>query len=317
MLETQMENRRPPAPSYLIPDLVRFETVVAYFREFYRLNQGRSEFSYRKFAEVIGWPYSYLNDLAAGRKPLTLARALEFAHLVRMTVPETERFILISLKSSENQLISDYFSRQFELGADLNKKISPDTFADKPTAVEVRHDIGMDAGELMLLAVIAWLKGSVTKASLEKIAKFLPHIHGTDTVENRIEKLVALGLVKLEEDRVTYLNDVYFTKTPAALQVDAEIMLQILRESESRKSDTPTAMKTGAYRTGMVEFPVQHLPELQQRLYRLANWIGHINQTYRQRADYCPENNPLIKYDLFFVPLIPEKYFPAALAQSR
>ena len=68
----------------LIPNLVRFTDSRAFLTELLDQNQAaRPKFSYSSFARRVGWPRTYLSDLLAGRKSLTVSRAIQFARFAR------------------------------------------------------------------------------------------------------------------------------------------------------------------------------------------------------------------------------------------
>lgn len=304
MLEISTEPQPVEKLVLATPNILKFEDVALYFKEFYQLNQKNPRFTYRKFAEQINWPYSYLNDLAAGRKPLTISRALEFSKLIGMTVPETERFIVMSLKDSENAIVSDYFSRQFNMAVDL---------AEKPLGKKVIGPFSLSSGAIMLFAVIAWIKKPVKIETLEKLTEVLPQILAPLEVRAAVEELVQSGVLKMDADTAVFVDDAYFEGNSVTHQAHLQILMQIFKDRAGKNIVSLLPGIHGYYRNGMVEFPVEHMEELQQRLMNLANWIGNINRACRENPSYTPAANPLIKFDLCFTHLIARRDLVKAL----
>jgi hypothetical protein len=110
--------------NYYFPKVATCKSVAEYFKDFVELNKEHPRFTFRNFGEAVGWPHSYLGDLVAGRKPLTVSRVLEFAKFASFTPLETERLLLMSFVVSENTHVSEFFSEKLNQTCDLDLKIS-------------------------------------------------------------------------------------------------------------------------------------------------------------------------------------------------
>ena len=90
----------------IVPSPQKFACATDYFKAFIKENKAANAFfSFRYFAGRIGWPSSYLSDLAKNRKKLSQQRAREFAQHFKMDKLELERLIWFSLMEKPDESI--------------------------------------------------------------------------------------------------------------------------------------------------------------------------------------------------------------------
>lgn len=88
----------------IVPSPQKFTCAADYFKTFIKENKtANAFFSFRYFASRIGWPSSYLSDLAKNRKKLSQQRAREFARHFKMDKLELERLIWFSLLEKSDE----------------------------------------------------------------------------------------------------------------------------------------------------------------------------------------------------------------------
>lgn len=289
--------------SVRFPDIANHSSVTVYFHDFYNSNRGLASFSYRKFAEMLNWPHSYLNDLMQGRRPLTIQRAIEFSRFAKFSVVETERMILMAFKNSENPTLKSHFENHLDGSWDWEQRISPETTMrvkkNGPVPIEVLTEEKIDPLSYVILALISWTPKPFPKRLLFEYVPQIWKNSCSETIEKSLRNLEARGALEILEDAVIYKKEFIFVGSQ--LKSFCEVMLELVSNSEELG---PIEDAIGRYRSGIVEFPKSRIPELQDRLAILANWIGHVSDQARASSDYNLTDNPLIKYDLFFSRLI-------------
>lgn len=286
--------------TFRAPDVQQHTDVAEYFKDFYQINKDNALFSHRKFSAVIGWPHSYLNDLIARRKGLSIARAVEFSKLLKLNSAETERLILMSLKTSDSPMINQYFSEQFETAMDLTRKFCKDTIGNDRfrEKVEVIEGGVPDAATLIIFALVSWLRPQ--KVSIDRlriICESFPQLVRQEDIVVTIDRLAKMGIVSFDGQMISHLRDAFFLAPGRLLKSSVDIMSELIGRSPD-PSATPDGPK-GIYRNGIVEFPIERMEELQQRIGNLANWIGNISRQALSQPGFDPARNPLIKYDVF------------------
>ena len=123
LLENTTHSSLEPILMHLsIPSPFDLDNPGDFFRAFIRMNSKADGFTHRSFADAIGWPVSYLSDVAQSRKSLTPARAIEFARFVGLDPLAAERLIFMglhdvlpdSLRSSMEPALSSRHAQQYE-----------------------------------------------------------------------------------------------------------------------------------------------------------------------------------------------------------
>lgn len=66
-------------------------------------------FSLRWLAGKSKWPASLLSEVIAGKRGVTLRRALELAHFLKLPIFQTERLVLLSLATHDDEGIGAHF----------------------------------------------------------------------------------------------------------------------------------------------------------------------------------------------------------------
>ena len=173
------------------PSVLNFRDYVEYFGvsiEFYRTSQ--KHFSLRRFSKRIGWPYSYLYDLLAKRKNLTLLRAIQFAKVEKLDVFETEHLIHLCLQVSEVPEVATHFRKAIETKTNT-----------KPHSIEIDYELISDVS---LLGVFEWAKCIGRPFKTDEVMKALyifPELDGEKALLI-LNKLKANGLIASLPDQL-------------------------------------------------------------------------------------------------------------------
>lgn len=110
----------------IVPSPQRFECASDYFEVFINENKAKNSFfSFRYFATRIGWPNSYLSDLAKKRKKLSLQRATEFADHFKLSTLDRERLLWFSLLEKRNKMSKAFVGPKLDLSAKHVMRLSP------------------------------------------------------------------------------------------------------------------------------------------------------------------------------------------------
>lgn len=74
-----------------------------------------AKFSIRWFCQRLKWPASYINDVLAGRRALSLNRALELARFLKLDSLDTEHLVVLVLAGSGEAPVAQHFARERRL----------------------------------------------------------------------------------------------------------------------------------------------------------------------------------------------------------
>lgn len=96
-----------------------FDSCRGYFDSFVKQNSALDpKYSLRFFSSRLDWPRSLISDVIAGRKNLSVERAVQFARSIGLSAVDTELLVCLALKESTNDETRSYFEtvakRQFD-----------------------------------------------------------------------------------------------------------------------------------------------------------------------------------------------------------
>lgn len=107
----QMRKKLNPSPQL-------YSNAATFFADFIKINkEENSNFSHRLIASKLKWPVSYISDIIAGRKVLTLPRVLQFSDFYKMNSFDRERLIWFALAESENDEVKSFFHKKLHLSS--------------------------------------------------------------------------------------------------------------------------------------------------------------------------------------------------------
>ncbi len=201
-----------------IPSPFDLDNPGDFFRAFIRMNSKADGFTHRSFADAIGWPVSYLSDVAQSRKSLTPARAIEFARFVGLDPLAAERLIFMglhdvlpdSLRSSMEPALSSRHAQQYE--------------GDATTLRYSRHFRAFAVFE-----TIKWL-GRVIDDGRE-VSQSLTTLDVTpNEVLEIVKDFVQEGVMTIDQDgRAIIQQPTFFADEPGAEAVHAETACSLAR----------------------------------------------------------------------------------------
>ena len=260
-----------------IPSPYDFDDPESFFAEFIALNAHNAEFSHRTAARWLHWPLSYLADVAAGRRNLTPARAVEFARAAGFDPLATERLILLGLHATLPERLRD-------LG------MSPTLSSKGGDAVAVGDAVDKTHSRLLLSLIvfetIKWL-GRANDAG--EIASCIRTVEATvDDVEAVIESLVGDGVLRSEPDgSVTILRD--------SLVAD-EIGFEQVHQQGARSLMSYVERPARPHSLNVCFAPLSRsaFAEYRRRLIGLRNWFERASAL----AAKSPDQSDVLLYQL-------------------
>ncbi|MCM2282018.1 MAG: hypothetical protein NDI61_09250 [Bdellovibrionaceae bacterium] len=277
-----------------IPDIKKATSVAVFFTEFYQLNRNADEFSYRRFADLVNWPHSYLNDLMSGRKPLTVMRALEFAKFAQFNSVETERLIVMSFGSSENPHVRSHFQSWLNSAMSLNSKNSPAVNVEELDPVDevaVDPEFYKDFSLIALYTLIQWGHGQLRLDELGQMLIGFPEFRNEAVLRDKLSLLDKAGLIKKSGERIDAIGarNLIGSLDPLA---EARSIVETLDRTLSVQD------LRGMAQFGFVILPVDKLEEMSDRLCAFANWLLKNSEGV---VSSCEKRNDrlIIRYDLF------------------
>ena len=268
------------------PNVRNHTHTRAFLSELVRINQGN--FSHRKFAREIGWPLSLLGDLMAGRRGLSIARAVELARYFKMTGIETERLIMFALRDVESPEVQAYVDNFIaKEGTNFpqpseDQLMSPERRQHQPGGVTYfspEHMADFNLGALHMF--LHWCGG---KATPDDVARFLylnPALKDPEVLDEKLETLRELGFIKGDWPE--------FTLEQPNVATSGMTRAQVLASIESLRPLAETKARRIHWQVSRVVFPMAKYTELNQRFTALWNWIK--NTCLDERAEAVDKRN--------------------------
>ncbi len=238
-----------------LPQIEDHQNVRTYFSSFIDLNL--SSFSHRKFAAQIGWPASLLGDIAAGRRGLAVARAIEFARFHAMTGVETERLVMLAIRDIDSAAVQKHVTDYLE------KEATPWPRAEREE--EFVSEMMTDQVLASLHLFLVWCQGQTTAEEIGRLLKTAPGLRDPVVLNEHLQTLRNLGVIEGELPNIKILKEDLAAKG----MTRAQVFRSLLALRPTAESSTPGIQ----WQVSRVVFPRALYPELSQRLWALWNWI--------------------------------------------
>jgi hypothetical protein len=242
--------------------------------EFVNINKSKHRyFSHRWLAKSLKWPVSYCSDVIAGRKPMTIVRALEFAQFLKMDTFEIERLILMVLSENSSDLV-----KQFAIQLAENYR-SPDHTSSRVLA-DVLHEV-----DLFLLNELAahWMATGSKKGFVENIRETCPSLGlSTEQINAKLERMKQLKMIVVHED-----GSVSQGENPGGLLARGTLLE--FRQIHSQyaaylERAVSAATKPSPAYGGFLRLPESKMVEVTSKFRQVQNWLVHVCQEYEKSA---------------------------------
>ncbi len=218
------------------------------------------KFSTRFFATKLGWPRSLLTDVAAGRKHLSVRRALEFCKFARLSERQTQLFVMKAVCEADSPPVKRFLDRFIALNH------APVPGSDDPSEREVT--IFSDAYTCLVLALVKSRPG----IRITEVRKTLRRFEGerAGCASEALERLRLSGMLELR-DRACYPVDRLPFMLLGGPGEKVRWTPRSFLESLTRHVDDPRGFSAICGAT--VPFPKDRFKELKERLEHLRDWI--------------------------------------------
>jgi hypothetical protein len=275
-----------------IPDLAECATARDFVQRLIDVNRARNgALSIRWFGQRLDWPASYINDVLADRKQLTLQRALELAKAFDLDMIQTEQLVLLCLASSREAPIAHHFRTE------LDRR-----FSKKET--EAVSSLGI-LGTVEALHVFALLGWTLKRLPTRKIIEALYTLPDLDPVRVDAiivalerEKLITIdanGAVTVEAKRREFMLG------PQAVADRQRLTLGLI-DSLRSYIESPRRQSPGKFTFKLATIHPKYADLLEARVQQLSAWISEI-EFRPDKPDAEREGNRLYLMTNFFVPV--------------
>lgn len=276
-----------------IPSPLNFSDSQAYFKELYTVNKiHNSTFSYRSFAAKIKWPVSYLSDLVAGRKGLTISRAIEFSDFFKLNSVEREHLVLYAMPPDS--------LREKRLKHDPNHLLHPNQQLD---------DLLLTCDILSLYRLLLWKRMKLTASQIHE--EFLVFFEPA-RLDQALEKIEELGIFKwdnegrmlsADSDKLPKFIDHYEGregKKYEGLEWHKAGAMNLISFIEQPKSPS-------AYNCSFVAIPRGQFMPIAMKILELRNWIEEVSRDHLATSNEPDKSSQLMQLDLNLFPVINKK----------
>jgi hypothetical protein len=266
-----------------------YSDVIVYFKDFFTENKANDKkFSFRVFAKQIGWPTSYLSDLIAGRKTLTLNRALQFAEFSKMKSLDQEHLIRMALRlgSATTNPIQMFDASRFQIDEKALMDVSWVAHIlmwkrKKMTAVEIKSEFALMA---------------VTLERIETALSELERIEAFEWDENGMMKSVKIPPQSLDWDSSEVSGDQNF-KGLEQHRESAENFLYFIENPQG----------PALYNSRPIVIPRGKFNIIATKLMELRNWMDDFSQQHLEDMANPEESSDLLQLDINLFPVTKPK----------
>lgn len=294
----------------LIPKIQQHSNYRSFIKELYQSNRKQGGIaSFRFYAQKLGWPVSYMNEVIAGKKRLTLNRSLELATFLKLDGIDLERLIYMVLLDSDSKKIRDYFSDKLEkdLKTDGYFEVSqnPETLAQHSFLVP--EEIFSDISLLALADLIACTKGKIKISEIPKILSSFPELQDHVRLNQKIDTLEKHGIVRRKLKRGKLVGFDYVAKS-LEFSIQKETVKHMHQFAENYKRLLCLEHPRGWINSGFVRLPRTKLFEAKKRLLALRNWIISTDQETVINPNTSLEDTLIFQMDLNLISIVDGKY---------
>lgn len=209
------------------------------------------------------------------------------------------------LVDSNSDSVKEFFLNQ--IGNEYNSELRIDKNSCQKLISEGAQVFEGKFSPLCILigAILSWLGRPATVDELKSIAEPIWSRWGykvegfSSEFDKTLEHLLTTKIIT--QDGQNYLSGAHFYLLGPQLSSHSDIMHTILKTTDrnfpAKSSPQPPR---GIYRTGLTEFPPEHVQELQERISMLSNWVSALSRQTRGADNYKANEVCLLKYDFFF-----------------
>lgn len=276
---------------------MNFSDARSYFKDFFVNNKvNNSNFSYRLFAKLIGWPPSYLSDLVAGRKNLTVERALEFADFFKMNNINKEHMLWLALANAHKNKLDTFLLQKSEINP--NKSLyHGESSMDETLCFDV----------VWVLQILTWKKKKLNSEELS--ATFAMPGFTPERLQRALDKIEQENYLEWNDDGSLRGKNIE-THPPMVFDHSDTKGDQRYQGIKLHSSSTTNFLKyidnphgPSTYHTRPVVIPKGQFLTVAMRMIDLRNWIDELsNQHLAQSADPAKDSY-LMQLDLNLFPL--------------
>lgn len=276
---------------------INFSNAQSYFKDFFVTNKiGHSKFSYRLFAKLIGWPPSYLSDLVAGRKNLTVDRAIEFANYFKMNNINKEHMLWLALANTHKNN-QDTFLQQ-------KSKINPN-------ASLYQSESGMDEtlwfDVVWVLQILTWKKKKLTVQEL--VAAFELPGFTVERLQRALDKVEKENYLEWDDDgrlrgknQVTHLPTSFdHSDTKGDRRYQGINLHSYSTANFLHYVNNPHGPST--YHTRPVAIPRGQFLAVAMKMIDLRNWMDELSNQHLAQSAEPAKDSYLMQLDLNLFPL--------------
>jgi hypothetical protein len=275
-----------------VPSPELYSNAKDYFTAFVGINKTESSnFSYRFIAKKLKWPLGYLSDVIAGRKTLTLTRALQFGAAYKLRSVEQERLTWFALVESDNAEVKSFFYKKLHL-TPHDVLLPPIVIKDPAlynTLAAVTAFLILTGRRQTATEILAQV--SLPYLTEKKVAKALSEIE-----KNRYLVWGAGG--ELVENNAHFAFDNYDGRNETPF-----LNLELHKETtESFLSYIKTPKRPAAYNSGLILVRKDQFMSLALQIISLRNWLVEVSKENIRTA--TPESaHRLMQFDLNLFPV--------------
>lgn len=276
---------------------VGFSDAQSYFKNFFVTNKiSNSQFSYRLFAKLIGWPPSYLSDLVAGRKNLTVERAFEFANYFKMNNLNKEHMLWLALANTHKNNLDTFLQQK--------SKVNPNASLYQSEAV-LDETLLFDV--IWVLQILTWQKKKLTVDEL--LATFEIPGFTADRLMRALDKIEKENYLEWSNDgRLCGKND----KAHLPTAFDHSDTKGDPRYQGIKLHSYSTANflhyinyphGPSTYHTRPVVIPKGQFLTVAMKMIDLRNWMDELSNQHMAQSEDPSKDSHLMQLDLNLFPL--------------
>ncbi len=275
-----------------LPPTFATKSAAEYFKEICELNKNTKNFSQRELAKFLEWPMSYIPDVMKLRKPLTVARALEFIRLFKIYPVDAEHLIFLAVASQSKTEIPAL--------QELRRIKSPIMRNDSFPELTI-----FNFESMLTCQAISVLSPQATLAQIELL------LMSRQMTSEAVRASLALLLDKRLIEKNGKLYSCKFEKAYSNIDYKTDEMRRLQQdflESTKRFFDNPFKPGTGS--SAFVVIDGRRYADVREKIQTLKNWILEISTLDAQGVQ---ANNILFQLDLHLLPV----FHPDRLAEAR
>lgn len=187
----------------LLPKTKNFTNASDFFKSFYEINKKEnSNISYRHLALKLKWPISYIPELIAKKRRLTVQRAIEFSQKLKMKPSDTEKLVFLAIKELVDEPFKIFIDEKFL----FNTKATQ--FTGNINSKE--HELFLDLKNLMMHQYLSLKQG---KVDINEVLSWQTSMSSLDKNEVLLilKRLMDLNIIKkVDQNTFEILKDELF-----------------------------------------------------------------------------------------------------------